>query len=1353
MIRCPSCGRRLADVEPVCARHGPVTPESVALAAGELMPPTAACEALGYRDLRPLGRGGYGVVYAAERTADGAQVALKLAPLQRTDAAQSLARELSMLRAVGAPHVPEVYDAGTIDRFCYLAMERVTSPTLADLLVELGGSAPLERFEALALAILAPLEHLHRRGIAHRDLKPENIFIPELGPARLIDFGLAQGHSRDAYGQPERAADPAAQRGGRLELAAAGGGDRSALADDAGTAEYMSPEQCDGVVDADPRSDIYSVGVLFYELLSGAPPFWGRATEVREAHRSKRPVSLARKIGCPPELDRLLMRCLAKERAQRVPDVVSLRGALQQALRAWPRVRVSPRFSSMPAAPVAAAREQRSMSLLFFESAASLAAVQALITATGGQIVQAHSARYVAAFGHDLGDNPARIAVSVAQRLRADKLSERVLIDVATVSVRQRPDGTRRIFSPVLTKADRFPSVSDPKGVTLTAAAAEVLPELEREAIAGRAERFIVVGRAGADESTSFGLEGAPFFGRDEELACLLASAERSAAQERPGLATVLGAAGYGRTHLGAVLGRALEASPSGFELIRWSLQEGAGSAGQPLRELLTFLLELPLKPADPARALRELQARLGESAGAAVAYVLGWLSADHLDVRRILSAPGALRHALARVLGEALRRRARHKPLALILDDAQLADDATLDGLEYATLPHAGIKLWVCVLARSSFLGARPVWGARAAAAERVTLGALAEKPACELARALLLPAEHIPEAALLRLVERTQGVPRLLVELVRGLKRDGYVRRAARGDAYYLATDELDKLPDLPIVQWNAIREIEALPAPLAGHARLASVLGASFRVEEVEALLSALERDKLPDDMRLDAGVGVRRLLDSGLLVRRKHTFNFRHALLRDAVYQTLPEAERTRLHRAAFEAYRTLDLPDGERLPRLAFHAAQSGQRALAAESYLTLARGYARGQAYLEAESAYSATLDNLEPSDARVIEAARGRGLMRSRLGRQESALSDLRTARERACAVGAIEQALELMLDEATVLDWMRETRQSEQLAMTVAATQHALSPLLRARVMMSLARTHHRRGEIEASISLGHEAVRLAETLGDEGYETRIIAELMLATVYAFTGKTELAQRWSEQVIGEATSRGDILHIASAYCNRAALWHCLRDVARLREDLSHTVQLSREIGEASLEWVAVYNLAESEYVLSRMSEARACAERALELATQLFGELHRDVTSCELLLARIDLYSEEHAGARAHVQNIRERIARGRAAGEREAELELNQLTLLQMVELSLSAAGAEAWQELLNRVRGLELQPMEEVELLERASLALREAGRFAEARALYEQAREVSAQKPNLISERVEARLAPLFAPAA
>jgi serine/threonine protein kinase/tetratricopeptide (TPR) repeat protein len=1340
MIRCPQCGLRIPDAQPACPTHGTVASEPgheaeprASTGEPEL---EAAFATLGYRITTLLGRGGFGAVYAAERVQDGSPVAIKLGLRDQPDATDSLTREVAALRAVGPPHVPEVYESGELPEGFYIVMERIDAPTLADRMVALAGEASLATFGALAHAIMTPLEAVHAAGIVHRDLKPENIFIYDTGIARLIDFGLAKPQGAGAE---------------NLE--------RTLAADDVGTAEYMSPEQCDGDPNSDRSSDLYSLGTLFYELLSGAPPFWGRAADVREAHRSRRPAPL--KTPCPPELDQLVRRCLAKDPQRRFDDIPSLRSALEASLIA--RVPTPPPAPPPPkpgstapkrAAPTpSAAREKRAMGLVFFESKAGVGGVQSVVTAAGGQIVQTNGSQYVAAFGHDVGDNPARVALVAAHRLLASKLSQRLLVDVATVSVQNRPDGSRRIFSAVLSKNDRFPTANDPIGVMFTSAAFEVLPDLESNPLEGRPDRFVLAFQQNASELTTFGIQLSPLVGREELLDSLIESARHAAIEAQPTLFTVLGANGYGRTHLASVTAHELGRSAHGIEVIRLTAQESVMSAvSQVLPELLRRLLDLPREPPEQGgKAL--LLSRLGEGGEgvwAAAAHALGWIDAEHPEVRRLASAPGALRLASARAAGDALRRRAEKKPIALLLDDAQLADEATLDALEYATLKDVPARIWVCVLARPSFAGSRPGWGSRAAISHRIVLTELSPQHAVELARRLLLPAEYIPEAVLLRLAERTQGVPRLLVELVRGLKRDGFVRRAERGTGYYLAIDELDKLPDLPIVQWNAIREIEALPTQLAGHARLASVLGASFTTSEVEALLQVLEREEIPEDMHLDASVGVQRLIESGILVRHRNgQVNFRHALLRDTIYQLLPEAQRARLHRAAFEAYRALAMPDDQRLPRLAMHAARCGEREVAASAYLKLALRFMRVQAYLEAEGAYGSALDNLAEDDERTIDAARGRGLMRSRLGRQDGALQDLRRARESAHARAATEREIELMLDEATVLDWTREANQSTALVRAVEAMEVPLSPLLEARLAMGLARSHHRQGEAEATVRVGSEAVRLAEALGDEGYETRIIAQLMVATDCANSGRLEQAERSFEEVITEAASRGDLWHVAAAFGNRAVLWHGLKDVERLFADLARTVQLGREIGEASMEFVAVYNLAESEYVLGRLGPAREHARRGLELSKQLFGDINREVSVSELLLARIALYDDDLGVARELACNIRERTARGLAAGEREAELEPPLQLLLEMIELGADKAPLTAWQALVERSRTLELQPMEEVELLERAAIASASLGAVDGGRSLYEQAQEVSERKPNLMSERIARKLAPLF----
>src|SRR5712691_10170742 len=170
----------------------------------------------GYRIERVLGRGGFGVVYAAV-DAGGRRVALKVATAGDAIAAAQLAREEAALRAVGPPVAPELLGTGKLaDGSPYLALELLQPPTLAHRLREIGGPMDRAEFAARAVALCDAAATVHSAGFLHLDLKPQNVFL-EPGRVRLIDFGVA----RSVRGRGERS---------------------NAFA---GTAEYASPEQCE----------------------------------------------------------------------------------------------------------------------------------------------------------------------------------------------------------------------------------------------------------------------------------------------------------------------------------------------------------------------------------------------------------------------------------------------------------------------------------------------------------------------------------------------------------------------------------------------------------------------------------------------------------------------------------------------------------------------------------------------------------------------------------------------------------------------------------------------------------------------------------------------------------------------------------------------------------------------------------------------------------------------------------------------------------------------------------------------------------------------------------------------------
>jgi tetratricopeptide (TPR) repeat protein len=1285
-----------------------------------------------------LGQGGFGVVYGATRVRDGLRVAVKVALPGQRAGADRLEREAIALERVGPPHAPVVHVRGAMGDQYGVVLEYLDAPTLADRLVDEAGPMPIDRFAACAAALLRAVGAIHARGVVHRDLKPENIFLFGLAGetvATIIDFGLAKEASAPT---------------GALERT-----DEDAM----GTAEYMSPEQCEGRADVDGRSDLYSVGALFYEMLAGVPPFWGPAADVREAQRSRRPPPLPARIGCSPNLEDVVRRCLAKDRARRFGDVGALASAFDEAVAVALPARKDSMRASIPAPapppPTPAVREKRTMGLLFFEARGPLAQVQPALIQSGGQLVQMSGSQCIAAFGHDVGDNPARTAIVAGSRLLAAGLCDRLLVDVAAVSVQARPDGSTRIFSAVFSKKDRFPLATDPAGVTLTAGAVDVVPGLSVLPVPDRPGRFrLDLGSGGREESTKYGTQGGPTLGRDPLLTQLLASAREALARSEPTLATVVGEAGHGKTHLAGALALRLEREVQGCEIITLTAQESAlGGLSETLPDLLRRLVDGPAAPPeDGGRAFwtDRLGATLGGQAWAGASFVLGWIPADHPEVRRLAAAPGALRLATSRATGEALRRRAAGRPIALLLDDAHFADDATLDALEYATLREGGARIWALAFVRPTFQKGRPMWATRAARAPAMTLGPLEASDAADLAR-VLLQVEHVPAVALAKLAERTQGVPRLLVELIRGLKRDGLVRRRERGTGYYLATDELDKLPDLPLVQWNARREVETLPAQLAGHARLASVLGARFTAGDVEALILILEKHETMEDVQLDASVGIQRLIDARLLVRhRTGLVDFRNSLMRDTIYQLLPDERRRSFHRAAFEMYRAkANLSVEERLPRLALHAARSGLREEAAAAYLEFAERAAQTHAYLEAELAFAGALENLSADDPSRTRAARGRGLMRFRLGRHDDALKDLTQALEQARVRRSVEDEIDLALDTATVLDWTRDFAQSAELVRRAQSLSEAPSALAAARIKMGLARTHFRRSEPEACVRVGAEAAAMAEALGGPGYETMVIALMMAGAAGANIGQLDEAERVFDKILAAAESRGDMQHVAGVLNNRAFLWFARKDADKLFAELAAATRIAREICAPLLEYSALQGTGEVAYVVESLERATEHAQRASELATQLWGAQSGELSARELLLARVALYRDDLGEARRLVDRI---VARSSSGAEGAALLPSDQI-LLAMVDLGSrdAAAAAEEWDALLERASGAGLQPLEELELLEAIALATARAGRLDEAKARLRRALDASIARPNLMSNRIERKYAAMFGP--
>lgn len=270
-----------------------------------------------YRVLEPLGRGGMGEVHLALDTRLNRKVAIKLLPAEFTADAARVRRfeqEAQAVSALNHPNIVTVYEIGELDDWRYIVTEYVEGKTLRQLLAD----APQSRLRlAQALDIAAQtasaLQTAHEAGITHRDIKPENVMVRKDGLVKILDFGLAKV-SRQANESPFAALERVSTQSGMVM----------------GTVTYMSPEQARGEK-VDSRTDIFSLGVILYEMLCGEKPFTGQTTsDVIVALLTKDPLPLRE---LTPEasvaLESMVARCLEKEPEQRFQSAGDLGFALQ----------------------------------------------------------------------------------------------------------------------------------------------------------------------------------------------------------------------------------------------------------------------------------------------------------------------------------------------------------------------------------------------------------------------------------------------------------------------------------------------------------------------------------------------------------------------------------------------------------------------------------------------------------------------------------------------------------------------------------------------------------------------------------------------------------------------------------------------------------------------------------------------------------------------------------------------------------------------------------------------------------------------------------------------------------------
>ena len=261
-----------------------------------------------YEILRELGRGGMATVYLARQTSMNRHVAIKILPrefLHDPQFIERFKREVQLVADLEHPHILPVYDFGEIDRIPFIVMRYLAGGTLLDMVID--SLPPLKALIRPVEQVCSALDFAHGEGIIHRDLKPSNILLDERGNAYLSDFGIAQ----------------IMQDAGRLTGSAV-----------IGTPAYMSPEQAEGRP-LDARADVYSLGVVLFEMVTGREPFQAdtpmamllkHITEPMPSPRAYRP-------DLPPGVEQVILRATMKDPGGRYPSTLAFAEAFERAVR------------------------------------------------------------------------------------------------------------------------------------------------------------------------------------------------------------------------------------------------------------------------------------------------------------------------------------------------------------------------------------------------------------------------------------------------------------------------------------------------------------------------------------------------------------------------------------------------------------------------------------------------------------------------------------------------------------------------------------------------------------------------------------------------------------------------------------------------------------------------------------------------------------------------------------------------------------------------------------------------------------------------------------------------------------
>lgn len=1206
-----------------------------------------------YEILEEIGKGGMATVYRAHQATVDRDVAIKVinrSILHDGNALARFQREARLIARLEHPHILPVYDFDGTHEPPYIVMRYLDGGTLKDI-IKLGGF-PHADIAAIFRQIGNALDYAHRNGIVHRDIKPSNIMVDRDGNIFVADFGIARLVQDSTL--PKGSTDTLTETGVLV-----------------GTPHYISPEQIGGSPNIDHRADIYALGVMAFEILTGQLPYQSETAVETIYHHLHSPIPsiCALNSSLPLEMEMVIERSMAKKPNERYQSALDLANEFTSALnnpitsdprtmrlaiaeakriRVEAQTKVEQDPDSQQSTPSEANKLVTALNLqvaeyaqLIDERSGAEAArqtitalwkeLEALITRHDGKVISTTEDTLLALWGTEMAREDApeqaiRMALEIHAILRNRAFvepDELLPINIgihtgialltpasdssytasgATISITSRL--AQQAFGLILVSHDTFRTV---RGVFDFEVDAPVKMRGHKDDLA---TYRVTALKAQAFRTATRGVEGieTKLTGRAAELELLQNAFSDMLEYSETQVITIISEAGLGKSRLLYEFSQWTDLHPTRF----WYFAARATQATTErpyalLRDLIAHRFEILDNDAqDVVQTKMEIGvAGLLGYEDSETAHMIGQLVgfdfSESPHVKGLFGDTPQLTQRAKQLFKRLIVTMSQQQPVEMELEDIHWADDPSLDLLSNLVTENPAIALMIVCLARPSFEERRPTWGSGQDFHTRLELRPLDKRNSRQLAREILQKMPDVPRNLLDLLVERGEGNPYFMEELVKMLIDDKVIQKGE--DVWTVEESRLEKIAVPTTLMGLLQTRLDSLFYSERLVLQRGSVMGRIF----FDTLVNAL--DGLDDSHLEDVPALLKKLVEREFIRERETTsfagsteYVFAQSMMRDLVYESLLKRHQRAYHAGIAD---WLVQSSGDRVaefyPLIAEHYEKGEQRAKAASYLIEAGLKSIYVSAYREAGTFFERALA-LDPSVETTARLYLGDADMR--LGEFSTAQKNLEAALQLARQQNdSLVQAKVL----ATLSDMMiRQGNYAQaQVWLDEVIALAPDDPKTRAMVLFNLGYFHWKRGAFEEAVATDTEFLQLTQESGLVWEEVRALGRV--GVDYLGIGKPDKALIYLEQCYEKSVASGNRAQAATAMNNIGNIWADLKGMAYAKPYIERALALNVELERLDAVALVSANLADFELRLGNTAAAIPALIKALTISKQL--------------------------------------------------------------------------------------------------------------------------------------------------